>query len=74
VNVITTAIAASSPSRGLPQCSLPPYRRHHPGSVPSGKRVEVYVGDEFIGVIFRDEEDGELSYDFSMAILDFDLE
>mgnify|MGYP000151929575 CR=1 FL=1 len=24
--------------------------------------------------IFRDEEDGELSYNFSMAILDFDLE
>ena len=35
---------------------------------------EVYVGDEFIGVIFRDEEDGELSYNFSMAILEFDLE
>ena len=35
---------------------------------------EVYIGDEFIGVIFRDDEDGELSYNFSMAILDFDLE
>jgi hypothetical protein len=35
---------------------------------------EVYIGDEFIGVIFKDEEDGELSYNFSMAILDFDLE
>ena len=35
---------------------------------------EVYIGEEFIGVIFRDEEDGELSYNFSMAILDFDLE
>lgn len=35
---------------------------------------EVYIGDEFIGVIFRDEEDGELSYNFNMAILDFDLE
>jgi hypothetical protein len=35
---------------------------------------EVYVGEEFIGVIFRDEEDGELSYNFSMAILEFDLE
>lgn len=35
---------------------------------------EVYIADEFIGVIFRDEEDGELSYNFSMAILDFDLE
>jgi hypothetical protein len=36
--------------------------------------AEVYLGDEFIGVIFRDDEDGELSYNFSMAILEFDLE
>jgi hypothetical protein len=36
--------------------------------------AEVYVGDEFIGVIFKDEEDGELSYNFTMAILDVDLE
>jgi hypothetical protein len=35
--------------------------------------AEVYLGDEFLGVIFRDEEDGELSYSFSMAILDIDL-
>ena len=35
---------------------------------------EVYVGEEFVGVLYRDEEDGELSYNFSMAILDFDLE
>lgn len=36
--------------------------------------AEVYIGDEFIGVIFRDDEDGDLSYNFQMAILDFDLE
>jgi hypothetical protein len=36
--------------------------------------AEVYIGDEFIGVIFRDDEDDDLSYNFSMAILDFDLE
>lgn len=36
--------------------------------------AEVYIGDEFIGVIFKDEEDGELSYNFSMAILDIDLD
>jgi hypothetical protein len=35
---------------------------------------EVYIGEDFVGVIFRDEEDGELSYNFSMAILEFDLE
>ncbi len=35
--------------------------------------AEVYIGDEFIGLVFRDDEDGELSYNFQMAILDFDL-
>lgn len=35
--------------------------------------VEVMIGDEFIGVIYRDDEEGEVSYDFNMAILDFDL-
>jgi hypothetical protein len=35
--------------------------------------AEVYVGEEFLGVVFKDEEDGELSYNFSMAILDVDL-
>ena len=35
---------------------------------------EVNLGDEFIGVLFRDEEDGELSYAFNMAILDIDLD
>ncbi|MBX4335734.1 DUF3126 family protein [Bartonella raoultii] len=35
---------------------------------------EVYIGEEFLGVIYRDEEEGELSYNFSMAILDIDLE
>jgi len=34
---------------------------------------ELYVGDEFLGIIFKDDEDGELSYNFSMAILDVDL-
>lgn len=36
--------------------------------------AEVYIGEEFIGVIFKDEEDGDLSYNFQMAILEFDLE
>tara|TARA_R110000868_G_scaffold161551_3_gene392104 strand:- start:19241 stop:19453 length:213 start_codon:yes stop_codon:yes gene_type:complete len=34
---------------------------------------EVNIGEEFIGVIFKDEEDGETSYAFQMAILDIDL-
>ena len=36
--------------------------------------AEVYIGDEFMGVLYRDEDEGELSYNYSMAILDFDLE
>ncbi len=36
--------------------------------------AEVYIGDEFIGVLFRDDDDGDLSYNFTMAILDIDLE
>ncbi|MEO0637202.1 MAG: DUF3126 family protein [Pseudomonadota bacterium] len=36
--------------------------------------AEVFLGEDFIGVLFRDEDEGELSYNFSMAILDFDLE
>ena len=35
--------------------------------------MEVFVEDEFIGVIFRDDEDGDVSYLFNMAILDIDL-
>jgi hypothetical protein len=36
--------------------------------------AEVYIGDEFIGVLYRDDEDDDLSYNFSMAILEFDLD
>jgi hypothetical protein len=35
--------------------------------------AEVFVGDEFIGVIFRDDDEGETAYQFQMAILDYDL-
>jgi Protein of unknown function (DUF3126) len=36
--------------------------------------AEVYIGDEFVGVVYRDDEDGDLSYNFTMAILDIDLD
>jgi hypothetical protein len=36
--------------------------------------AEVYIGDEFIGVLFVDDEDDERSYNFQMAILASDLE
>lgn len=35
--------------------------------------VEVILNGEFIGVIYKDEDEGETSYDFNMAILDVDL-
>ncbi len=35
--------------------------------------AEVYIADEFVGVLFRDEDEGEVSFDFNMAILDIDL-
>jgi len=36
--------------------------------------AEVFIGEEFIGVIYRDDEDDELSYNFTMAILNADLD
>ena len=36
--------------------------------------AEIYVGDEFIGTLTREDEDGELCYQFQMAILELDLE
>lgn len=35
--------------------------------------VEVILNGEFIGLIYKDDEDGEISYDFNMAILEIDL-
>ena len=35
--------------------------------------IEVSLGGEFIGTIYRDEEDGEVSYAFTMTILEMDL-
>ncbi len=35
--------------------------------------AEVLLGDEFIGVLYRDDEDDEVSYDFHMAIIQMDL-
>jgi hypothetical protein len=40
---------------------------------PKSDMVEVFLEDEFLGTLFRDDEEGEVSYAFSMAILDFDL-
>jgi hypothetical protein len=45
--------------------------------VPRPKKddsAEIYVGEEFVGVLFVDDEDQERSYNFQMAILGTDLE
>ena len=45
--------------------------------VPRPKKddsAEVYIGEEFIGVLFVDDEDNERSYNFQMAILEADLD
>ena len=36
--------------------------------------VEVYLGEEFLGLIYVDDEDGDKSYNFTMAILEEDLD
>lgn len=38
-----------------------------------GQPVEVTLGEEFIGTLYRDEDEGEVSYTFSMSILEEDL-
>lgn len=45
--------------------------------VPRPKKddsAEVYLGEEFIGVMFIDDEDDDKSFNFQMAILETDLE
>jgi hypothetical protein len=44
--------------------------------VPRPKKddsAEVYIGEEFVGVLFVDDEDDDRSYQFQMAILEDDL-
>jgi hypothetical protein len=45
--------------------------------VPRPKKddsAEVYIGEEFVGVLFVDDEDDDKSYSFQMAILESDLQ
>ncbi len=35
---------------------------------------EVYIGEDFLGPIYRETDDGETSWNFQMAILEIDLE
>lgn len=43
----------------------PPQKADHP--------IEVFILDEFIGVLHRDEDEGEVSYDLNIAIIAEDL-
>ena len=36
--------------------------------------AEVLLGSQFIGVLYKNEDEGETSYDFNMSILAEDLE
>lgn len=35
--------------------------------------LEVMINGEFIGIIYKDDDEGEISYPFHMTILDEDL-
>ena len=36
--------------------------------------AEVFIGDEYIAPLYREEEDGEVSFQLQIAILEEDLE
>jgi hypothetical protein len=36
--------------------------------------AELYVGEEFLGIVSKIEDEGETSYDLSMSVLDIDLD
>ncbi len=44
------------------------------GRQKAADAAEVYVGGEFVGVVAKDTEDGDTCFQFSMTILDIDLE
>ena len=43
------------------------------GRANKNDSAEVLIDDEFIGVVFEDNEDGETCYQFNMTILNEDL-
>lgn len=51
---------------GNPQLQVKPRQK-------ANDSVEVLVAGEFLGVIYKDQDEGETSYDLNMAILDIDL-
>ena len=43
------------------------------GRANKNDSAEVFIDDEFIGVVFEDSEDGDTCYQFNMTILNEDL-
>ena len=43
------------------------------GRANKNDSAEILIDDEFIGVVFEDNEDGETCYQFNMTILNEDL-
>ena len=41
--------------------------------IRNGAPVEMKIGEEFIGVLHRDEDEGEVSYSLQISILEEDL-
>jgi len=39
----------------------------------TGDSIEVLLNGEFIGLVYKDDDEGDVSYDFNMAILSIDL-
>ena len=44
------------------------------GRANKNDSAEVFIDDEFIGVVFEDNEDGDTCYQFNMTILSEDLD
>ena len=44
------------------------------GRANKNDSAEVLIDDEFIGVVFEDNEDGDMCFQFNMTILNEDLE
>ena len=44
------------------------------GRANKNDSAEVLINDEFIGVVFEDNEDGDMCYQFNMTILSEDLD
>ena len=44
------------------------------GRANKNDSAEVFIDDEFIGVVFEDNEDGDTCYQFNMTILSEDIE